>query len=56
MKHTITINEVKTMYEEGINTFSRKDNNVRGISTISGDEVKIGDIIVINNYFHEVIA
>lgn len=55
-KHTITINEVKAMYEKGISTFSLKDDSPRGCKTVSGDEIKIGDKIVIDNYFHEVIA
>ena len=53
MKHTISIQEVKAM---GVNTFSLKDNSPRGIRTIYADEVKVGDKIVIDNYFHEVIA
>jgi len=54
-KHIITMEEVKAMTEKGITTFSRKNNSPRGCETISADEVKIGDKIVIDNYFHEVI-
>ena len=55
-KHEITIAKVKEMSEKGISTFSRKDNSVRGIETVLADEIKIGDKIVIDNYFHTVIA
>ena len=54
-KHEITIAQVKEMSERGISTFSRKDNSVRGVETVSADEIKIGDKIVIDNYFHTVI-
>lgn len=54
-KHEITIAKVKEMSERGITTFSRKDNSVRGVETVSADEIKIGDKIVIDNYFHTVI-
>lgn len=54
-KHEITIAQVKEMSEKGISTFSRKDNSVRGVETVSADEIKIGDKIVIDNYFHTVI-
>lgn len=56
MKHTITMQEVKSIIEKGINTFSVKDNSPRGCKTIFANDVKIGDKIVIDNYFHEVIA
>lgn len=55
-KHEITITKVKELSEKGINTFSRKNNSVRGVETVSADEIKIGDKIVIDNYFHTVIA
>lgn len=54
-KHIITMEEVNTMIEKGITTFSRKNNSPRGCETISSDEIKIGDKIVIDNYFHEVV-
>ena len=55
-KHEITIARVKEMSEKGISTFSRKDNSDRGVKTVSVDEIKVGDKIVIDNYFHTVIA
>ena len=54
MKYTITMEEVKTMIENGISTFSKKDNSPRGCRTVCASEIKVGDKIVINNYFHEV--
>ena len=54
-KHQITIARIKEMSEKGISTFSRKDNSVRGVETVLADEIKVGDKIVINNYFHTVI-
>ena len=55
MKHTITMTEVKALAKRGVDTFSLKDNSPRGCKTISADEVKIGDKIVIDNCFCEVI-
>ena len=54
-KHEITMAEVKAMEEYGINTMSLKDNSPRGVKTISTSQVKVGDKIVIDNYFHTVI-
>ena len=54
MKHTITIEEVKNMAKNGISTFSKKDNSPRGCKTVSADQLKVGDKIVIDNYFHEI--
>ena len=53
-KHEITLAQVQEMSEKGISTFSRKDNSVRGVETVSADEIKVGDKIVIDNYFHTV--
>ena len=35
-------------------TYSVKDDSPRGIKTVSKSEIKIGDKIVIDNYFHTV--
>lgn len=51
MKHIITLNELNPDI-----TYSVKDNSVRGIHTAHFDELKIGDKIIIDNYFHEIIA
>lgn len=50
-ERTITIQEVREMATNGITTFSRKDNSVRGIETVSARNIKVGDKIVIDNYF-----
>ena len=54
-KHTITIKEIKERIEKGVTTFMRKNNSPRGCECIDADEIKIGDEIIINNYFHTVI-
>lgn len=51
----ISIKEVKSLMARGINTFSRKDNSVRGIETISAGDVQVGDKILIDNYFALVV-
>ncbi len=53
MKRTITLAEIQNM---GISTWSKKDNSVRGITTVYTSELKVGDEIVIDNYFTEIIA
>lgn len=49
---TITIAELKAF---DISSWSVKDNSVRGYATKSTDEVKVGDKVVIDNYFTLVI-
>lgn len=55
IKHTITISEVKDLIEKGVTTFSRENNSPRGCETVSASEIKVGDKIVIDNYFTEVV-
>ena len=55
MTKTITITEVCNMAKSGINTFSCKDNSPRGVKTILASQVKIGDKIILDNYFHTVV-
>lgn len=50
MKHTITLSQINPSY-----CYSVKDNSPRGCHTASFDDLKIGDKIVIDNYFHEII-
>ena len=45
MERTISIKELTA------NTYEVKDNSPRGAKTISKSDVKIGDKVVINNYF-----
>jgi hypothetical protein len=52
MERTITIKELQ---ESKSNTWSVKDNSVRGYTTKCTDEVKQGDKVVIENYFTLVI-
>ena len=53
MKRTITISELRAT---GIESWSVKDNSVRGITTKYTNEIQIGDKVVIDNYFTLVIA
>lgn len=55
MKHTITMKEVQTKIKNGVTTFLKKDNSPRGYSTVSASEIKVGDEIVIDNYFTIVV-
>ena len=49
-KRTITLDKLNLNI-----TYSVKDESVRGCHTESGFNLKIGDKIVIDNYFHEII-
>jgi hypothetical protein len=49
-KRTITLNELNLDI-----TYSVKDDSVRGCHTESGFNLKIGDKVVIDNYFHEIV-
>lgn len=53
MTKEISINTLKEM---NVSTFSKKDNSVRGYATVSKNEIKIGDKVVIDNYFTLVVA
>lgn len=55
MTRTITMAEIQTMINQGITTFSKKDNSPRGCETVLADTIKPGDKVVINNYFTTVI-
>lgn len=50
MKHTITLSKLDLSI-----SYSLKDNSPRGVKTVPGNTLKIGDKIVIDNYFHEII-
>ena len=56
MKHTITMKEVQAMINQGITTFSKKDDSPRGCNTVSADTIQPGDKILIDNYFTLVLA
>lgn len=49
---TITITEIKAM---NVSTFSVQDDSPRGIKTITAEEIKPGDRVVIGNHFCEVV-
>lgn len=50
MKRTITLSQLDLTI-----TYSLKDNSPRGCHTVYGSELKIGDKIVIDNYFTEIV-
>lgn len=52
MKHTITMKEIQ---DDNCNTFMKKDNSVRGCSCVMKSTLQIGDKVVIDNYFTEII-
>lgn len=54
-KHIITLSEVMERANNGVTTFSRKDDSPRGCRTVSVSEIKAGDEIVIDNYFTLVV-
>lgn len=49
MKHTITLSQLTCC------TYSVKDNSVRGCHTAYRDDLHVGDKVLIDNYFHEII-
>lgn len=51
-KHEITMKELQVM---NCSTFSRKDNSPRGFETVSINDLHLGDEIIINNYFTEIV-
>lgn len=53
---TITMSEIEAMIKEGISTFDRKDNSVRGREIVAASKIKPGDKVLIDNYFTTVIA
>ena len=52
MTRTITMSALKA---KGVSTWSVKDNSVRGITTKYISDVQIGDKVVIDDYFTEII-
>lgn len=55
VRHFITIAEVKEKARNGCETFMRKDNSVRGCSCVLANAIKVGDEIVIDDYFTLVV-
>lgn len=54
-KHTITMEEIQNLINKGCSTFSLKDNSVRGYKTVCSDQVKVGDEVIIDNHFTEIV-
>ena len=50
---TITLDTIKAMNAD---TFSVQDNSPRGVKTVTAEEIKIGDRVVIDIHFCEVVA
>ena len=50
---TITLDTIKAMKAD---TFSVQDNSPRGVKTVTAEEIKPGDRVVIDNHFCEVVA
>ena len=50
---TITLDAIKAM---NTSTFSVQDNSPRGVKTVTTEEIKPGDRVVIDNHFCEVVA
>lgn len=50
---TITLDTIKEM---NVSTFSVQDNSPRGVKTVTAEEIKPGDRVVIDNHFCEVVA
>lgn len=55
MTRTITMKEIQEMINQGVTTFSKKDDSPRGCKTVSAETVQTGDRVVIDNYFTLVI-
>ncbi len=51
-KHEITMKEVQ---EKNCDTFMKKDNSVRGCSCVMKSTLQVGDEVVIDNYFTEIV-
>ena len=51
MEHTITIKEIQNKISQGVGSFMKKDDSPRGCSCTPANEIKVGDEIIINNYF-----
>lgn len=51
-KRTITVSELLQM---NVSFTERKDNSPRGVKTVPISEIKTGDEVVLDNYFHLVV-
>lgn len=55
MTHTITMKEIQDKINNGVSTFTVKANTPRGCETVAASTIKVGDKVVIDNYFTLVI-
>lgn len=55
MAHTITMKEIQELIKRGVGTFERKNDSPRGCECVSASEIKLGDKVVLNNYFTTII-
>ena len=46
---------IKELRESNVGTYSKKDNSARGCSTVCASKIKVGDKVVIDNYFTLVV-
>ena len=46
---------IKELREMNVSTWSKKDNSPRGCKTVSINEIEIGDMVLVNNYFALVV-
>lgn len=49
---TISMKEIQA---KNCDTFSRKDDSPRGIETVFKRDLRIGDEVILNNYFVEIV-
>lgn len=55
MKHTIAMQEIQDKIDKGITTFLKKDDSPRGCKCVPAELLKIGDQVVIDNYFTTIV-
>lgn len=55
MAHTITMKEIQELIKRGVGTFERNNDSPRGCECVSASEIKLGDKVVLNNYFTTII-
>ncbi len=52
MSHVISMDNVRQL---NVFSFSKKDSSPRGVKTILKSDLKVGDIIVVGNYFTTIV-
>ena len=46
---------IKELRKSNVDTYSKKDNSAKGCRTVCKSEIKVGDKVIIDNYFTLVI-